>query len=143
MSEPASGPRRSARNAAKRVAEKVEEVVKAPAPKKTKAAPKSKANLTKSKPDVAESATLPEPKDASMAEGTVVEEPTKAPSADAATPAPEALKEGDELPSDLPAVTKHTGESVTIQDLVKESKNGIIIFAYPKGVSLQSRLDTQ
>lgn len=130
MSEPPSGPRRSARNAAKRVAEKVEEVANTPAPKKSKAAPKSKANPKNSKPDVAESATAPELKDASVAE-----EPTKAPSAAAAKSACEALKEGDELPSDLPAVTKHTGEPVNIQDLVKDSKNGIVIFSYPKGAS--------
>ncbi|TGZ80448.1 AhpC-TSA-domain-containing protein [Ascodesmis nigricans] len=128
MSEPTPGPRRSARNAAKRVAEKVEEVAKAPAAKKTKAAPKTKPTTTKAKAKRDETSAQP-----AAAENTTKDESKEDETAgDAASTKPAVLSEGDELPNDLPAVTKHTGESVSIQDLVKGSEAGIVIFAYPR-----------
>lgn len=118
MSDSATGPRRSARNAAKRVAETVEQAVK-PVTKKTKAAaaPKKAAVAKKSKDTTPESAA------------ETVEE--KEPKAEKES-VPE-LKEGDELPADLPEVTTHSGETVKLNALVAKSEKGIVIFSYPKG----------
>jgi hypothetical protein len=60
-------------------------------------------------------------------------------SGDETTPAG-GLKDGDALPDDLPEVQTHAGETTTLSALIKDSEKGIVIFAYPKGMSAHKRV---
>lgn len=118
MSEPVL--RRSARNAGKRDIDTVQSSAPAPAPKK-RTKPVVKA-VSKAKEVVG---------DVAKAVGA-----TKEASSEKDEAAPESkavLAEGDVLPESLPTIQTHTGDDVTLLELVKKSEKGIVIFAYPRG----------
>ncbi|KAA8893723.1 thioredoxin-like protein [Sphaerosporella brunnea] len=126
MSAPPVVLRRSTRNAAKRESPAVD-------PKETAApAPKKKRTTTtaiEKKPAAEKKAAAPKkataPKKTAAAPAVV-----GATSSDGATSS--VLKEGDELPEDLPEIQTHAGETTTLSALVKAAEKGIVIFAYPK-----------
>jgi uncharacterized protein YbaA (DUF1428 family) len=95
----------------------------APAPKKKR----TTAAATKKEPAAEKKAAAPKKAG-----------PKKAAAAAAATSSDEVaageLNEGDELPDDLPEIQTHAGETTTLSALVKAAENGIVIFAYPKGM---------
>jgi hypothetical protein len=128
MSAPPVVLRRSTRNASKRESPAVDpKDTTAPAPKKKR----TTAAATKKEPAAEKKAAAPKkaaPKKAAAAPAAAA----------AATSSDEVaaggLKEGDELPDDLPEIQTHAGETTTLSALVKAAENGIVIFAYPKGM---------
>lgn len=118
MSEPVL--RRSTRNAAKRDISTVEATAPQVVPTKKRAAPVAKA-VSKSKATIEKSLGKEEEK---PTVGTK-EQPKDTP----------ILSEGDALPETLPTIQTHTGEDVKLHELVLKSEKGIVIFAYPKGMS--------
>lgn len=46
-----------------------------------------------------------------------------------------ALSEGDRLPTNLPEIQTHSGETTTLDALISASEKGIVIFAYPRAAT--------